>query len=401
MFFSEYLACTDDGLSQKSSSLLNWVPAMKKSAFIGVRSAMPLILGSLLVCVGGVSAASAQSTTSSSGAGRPVSVGAQGGTIDTYGSDDMFSTVAGGNMLTITNSNASKGSSLEVSGSSDRVGGLNVSGSHTKVVFSGPGATVYGPVVITNNTNSLHFNGDGSQVSGPVANYGALVFGQSGTATVSGTISGTGKVVQRGPGVTTIMGTNTYSGGTVIEEGGTVVVSSNKNLGAPDAPVVLNGGTLRTIGNVLPDGATAAVNQAVNTQLPPVIPGSADSLNEQELQSLSNPLVPNPAETPMPPPPVQAASLAPIAPRAPVVPTWTLSSGELIGKQLVGWGNRAGWHVVWNAGQDWVVASSTHFTGDFKKAASQVLEFMAAQGAPIHGVFYTGNHTLVVTNSGQ
>lgn len=396
---------------------------MKNAAFIGIRSAMPLILGSLLVYGGGVSVAVAQSAMPSSGVGRPVTVGAEGGTIDTYGSDDTFSTVAGSNTLTITNTNASKGSSLEVSGPGDRVGGLNVSGTHTKVVFSGPGATVSGPVIISNRTNSLHFNGDNSELNGPVANYGALVFGQSGAATISGTISGTGKVVQSGPGVTTIRGSNTYSGGTLIEQGGTVIVSNNDNLGAPDAPVMLNGGTLRTIGNVQPDGAAnyGGMSGAYTNQLPAPVPGSAESLNQQELQSLSHPggapfvpTVPNPSQLPavantapvvsrpipvhVEPRPIPT-SVAPRPVPAPVVSDWTLASNSLIGKQLVAWGNQAGWHVVWNARQDWVVANSTKFSGDFQKAASQVLEFMAAQGAPIHGTFYTGNHTLVVTDN--
>lgn len=367
---------------------------MKKPASTGINSVVPLVLGSLLVFAGGIQTSMAQSAAP----GRPVTVGEQGGTIDTDGSDDTFSAVTGGNMLTVTNSNASKGSSLNISGPGDRVGGLSVAGAHTKVVFSGPGATVFGPVIITNRTNSLHFNGDDTQVNGPVSNYGALVFGQAGSATISGTISGTGKVVQRGPGVTTIMGSNTYSGGTVIEHGGTVVVSNNRNLGAPDAPVVLNGGTLRTTGNVQPSSYAAQnTNQAAVPQ--PAGPlTSADKLNQQELQSLSGgsaPVVPTPV--PVPPPVVPAAVPAP----PPAGPVWTLSAGRLIGKQIRDWGQTAGWRVVWDARQDWVVASSTKFSGDFQKAASQVLEYMAGEGAPVRGTFYTGNHTLVVRDSSQ
>lgn len=317
--------------------------------------------------------------------GRLITVGANGGTIDTDGSSDTFSLAPGNNQLTVTNSNEGKGSSLEISGPGDRVGGLNVSGTHTKVVFSGPGATVSGPVTITNRTNSLHFNGSGTRVTGPVANYGTLIFGQSGTALVAGSISGTGKVVQKGPGVTRITGNNSYSGGTLIEQGGTVIVSSNRNLGAPDAPVILNGGTLRTVGDVRP-GRGEAVSAPERLD-------SAEALNERELQSLAGANQAGPSQ-------LGNTSQA-VAGQTVSTPSWTLSAGGLVGQQIARWGDSAGWHVIWHCKRDWVVSSTARFQGDFKTVASQVLEDIATQGAPIHGIFYQGNHTLVVTGDGQ
>ena len=80
---------------------------------------------------------------------------------------------------------------------------------------------------------------------------------------------------------------------------------------------------------------------------------------------------------------------------------WVLSAGGLIGDQLVSWGQSAGWNVIWSSKQDWTVPSSAVFHGDFASAASQVLEDLSAEGASLHGVFYQGNHTLVITGGGQ
>lgn len=342
-------------------------------------SILRLILGGALVGTVGFTHAAAQSVSGQI-MGRPVTVGANGGTIDTDGSRDMFSLVPGDNQLTVTNSNESKGSSLEISGPGDKIGGLSVSGSHTKVVFNGASATVSGPIVITNKTNSLHFNGNDTEVNGPVANYGTLIFGQSGAALVTGSISGTGRVVQKGSGATRITGNNSYSGGTLIEQGGTVVVSSNRNLGAPNAPVILNGGTLRTTGDINP-GDQGAGYQSEAVAAPTGL-DSAEDLNERELQSLSG---------------ANQNAAAPAIPS----PSWTLSAGGLVGKQIAGWGDASGWHVIWNCKRDWVVSSTTKFQGDFKAAASQVLEDISNEGAQIHGVFYQGNHTLVITDDGS
>lgn len=80
---------------------------------------------------------------------------------------------------------------------------------------------------------------------------------------------------------------------------------------------------------------------------------------------------------------------------------WTLLAGELVGAQLARWGQNAGWHVIWSYSQDWIVPSSVTFQGDFTQAASQVLDDLSSEGALVHGVFYQGNHTLVITGGSQ
>ncbi|SHF60079.1 Toxin co-regulated pilus biosynthesis protein Q [Acidocella aminolytica 101 = DSM 11237] len=101
---------------------------------------------------------------------------------------------------------------------------------------------------------------------------------------------------------------------------------------------------------------------------------------------------------PVPPNAVAATSLPPVPPPP---PTWSLPAGQLVGRQISTWGESAGWHVIWNVGQDWPVPRASNFQGTFSGAASQVIEDLAAQGAPIHATFYRGNHTLVVTGVNQ
>ena len=81
-------------------------------------------------------------------------------------------------------------------------------------------------------------------LSGGITNGGfTTTFSGSGNIVENGVISGIGSVVRTGPGILTLGGANTYLGGTTIN-GGTVVVSSNANLGNVSGGLTLNAGTL-------------------------------------------------------------------------------------------------------------------------------------------------------------
>lgn len=109
------------------------------------------------------------------------------------------------------------------------------------------------------------------------------------------------------------------------------------------------------------------------------------SLNEAAITSQT--LAPLPSQS--------SASTGAVAP-APR-PEWMLFAGDQVGQQLKQWGQESGWRVIWQSRQDWVVPNDTTFHGSFTDAASQVLQVLASEGAPIHGIFYQGNQTLVVT----
>jgi fibronectin-binding autotransporter adhesin len=81
---------------------------------------------------------------------------------------------------------------------------------------------------------------------GDVLDNGALGFNRTADLTYGGVISGTGSVGQAGTGTLTLAGTNTYSGGTTVNVGRTLAVSSDANLGAVSGGLTLDGGTLET-----------------------------------------------------------------------------------------------------------------------------------------------------------
>ncbi|KVS13920.1 pilus assembly protein [Burkholderia multivorans] len=69
--------------------------------------------------------------------------------------------------------------------------------------------------------------------------------------------------------------------------------------------------------------------------------------------------------------------------------------------QLQSWAARAGWTVVWDVQQDWIVPNSATFPGGFESAAQQVIEALAANGADVRADLYTGNKSMVVHQAGN
>ena len=122
---------------------------------------------------------------------------------------------------------------------------------------------------------------------------------------------------------------------------------------------------------------------------------------------------------PWPGPDPEAAAAKPIAaPQHPVVPAsapaavrsipafkpiplWTLKANQAISVGLDDWAHASGWKVVWNVPQDWLVPNTVQFQGDFRAAATQVIQALAANGADIRADVYTANKTLVVHAAGQ
>lgn len=84
---------------------------------------------------------------------------------------------------------------------------------------------------------------------------GLVRFAQDTAGDYSGVISGTGAVEKALGGTLTLSGTNSYSGGTTINSG-TVLISTDANLGAASGGLVLNGGTLGVTADVATARAT-------------------------------------------------------------------------------------------------------------------------------------------------
>ncbi len=91
------------------------------------------------------------------------------------------------------------------------------------------------------------------------------------------------ELVENGPGTLILSGTNTYSGGTVIQSGGTLSVSSDSNLGAVSGGsrnIVLNGGTLQAT-----TGFTLNSNRVI--ALGPQSGGSGGTISVNPQQTLT------------------------------------------------------------------------------------------------------------------
>lgn len=84
----------------------------------------------------------------------------------------------------------------------------------------------------------------GALGSGTVANYGDLAFKRSDSFEVANVITGTGSVAMEGTGVMSLSGVNTYSGGTNFSAG-TILVSSDANLGDVNGGLTFDGGTMQ------------------------------------------------------------------------------------------------------------------------------------------------------------
>ena len=81
-------------------------------------------------------------------------------------------------------------------------------------------------------------------------------------------------------------------------------------------------------------------------------------------------------------------------------PHWILKAGNSIGQELKNWGTQSGWNVIWNLPRDVIVPSTTEFVGEFKTAATNVIETLATNGVLINAKFYEGNKTLVINGPG-
>ncbi len=144
--------------------------------------------------------------------------------------------------------------------------------------------TFTGITTITAGTLQLGNGGTTGGLVGNIVDDTGLVINRSGSLKLPGTISGQGTLTQVGPGSTTLTGPNSYSGGTIIQDGSLIAVSASAlgsgsvliegpdsilnaqktqitNSGTPQqSPVtVLNGGTALIQGGSIRAVAGAAI----------------------------------------------------------------------------------------------------------------------------------------------
>jgi autotransporter-associated beta strand protein len=82
-------------------------------------------------------------------------------------------------------------------------------------------------------------NSNSSSVASSFTNNAALIFNTASSQTCTGAVGGTGALTKTGPGALTLSATNTYSGGTLINNG-TLSVKADVGLGAVPSPAKTN-----------------------------------------------------------------------------------------------------------------------------------------------------------------
>jgi autotransporter-associated beta strand protein len=103
------------------------------------------------------------------------------------------------------------------------------------IVLSGTN-TCSGPTTISNTSGGqLVIGGAGQLGSGnyaaAISNYATFNYASSAPQTLSGVISGTGALIQSGPGVLSLSGANSFTGGTLINNGSTFSIAGSGCLG--------------------------------------------------------------------------------------------------------------------------------------------------------------------------
>lgn len=80
---------------------------------------------------------------------------------------------------------------------------------------------------------------------------------------------------------------------------------------------------------------------------------------------------------------------------------WRVERGQMLSHMLTGWGEEAGYDVVWDTAVDFVIPVDVVIHGTFTEAAGKVLESYADANPPLDADYFPENHALVVHTSGE
>ncbi|MFS8931433.1 toxin co-regulated pilus biosynthesis Q family protein [Cupriavidus taiwanensis] len=99
---------------------------------------------------------------------------------------------------------------------------------------------------------------------------------------------------------------------------------------------------------------------------------------------------------------LSAAAAVSAPPAAAVVgDVYRLVKGEPLQQQLQKWAARAGWTVVWNVPDGWIIPGDKDYGGDFELAVKRVVEELANNGADVVGDSWRGNRTVIISQNGM
>jgi len=197
-----------------------------------------------VITIGGSSASTSTFSGSlflgtSSGSGKGVTLTSAGGGTTTFSGVIQDPTGVSGAGLLRTNGAGTvvlSGVNTYVGGTSIDAGTLSISQSANLGANAGGVTINAGTLAVTSSfsTNRVFTLGD-------IAS--AFLINPAQTLTITSAIGGTGALNKNGTGTLTLSGANTYSGGSIINSG-TVIISSNGNLGAAASSATINAATL-------------------------------------------------------------------------------------------------------------------------------------------------------------
>ncbi|CAN5621201.1 hypothetical protein BH09VER1_BH09VER1_13680 [soil metagenome] len=176
---------------------------------------------------------------------RGFGIGTGGATLDTNGFN-----------VFLTNSATGAGALTKIG-----AGTLTLTGSNS---YAGITTISSGTLQVGDGAN------DGTLGGGKVVNNGALVITRAQSGTVTNAIEGKGSLSQTGPGTLTLAGANSYTGGTMMTQGG-IKLGNAKALGSTSGSLALLGGTLDlngfnlTVGSLTGRSAALITSGGLNT----------------------------------------------------------------------------------------------------------------------------------------
>ena len=169
------------------------------------------------------------------GAGRAVSVGGSGGTIDTQG----FNAAIGGTITGSGGLSKSGTGTLTLTGNSSYSGNTTVAQGALQLGNGGAGGSVAGNIQLQSGTR--------------------LIVNRNDSFVLPGIVSGTGSLTQAGTGTTILTASNSYTGGTTIQQG-------TLQLG--------NGGTTGSITGNIANNGNLTINRSDSYTLAGIVSGT-------------------------------------------------------------------------------------------------------------------------------
>ena len=229
----------------RSEALLGGVLAVSRDASLGAADAPLTLDGGTLQWLAGFDP----------GKSRAINLGTGGGTFNTGKFDAAINqsingegrlTKAGGGTLTLNGENTFKG-------------GTSVLGGVLAVSRDANLGAVDAPITLDGGTLQwlAGFDPGKSRAINLGTGGGTFNTGKF-DAAINQSINGEGRLTKAGGGTLTLNGENTFKGGTSVL-GGVLAVSRDANLGAVDAPITLDGGTLQWLAGFDP-GKSRAIN---------------------------------------------------------------------------------------------------------------------------------------------